>query len=467
MTIQPAPDRPIWQMSRFAGVYQMLLRRAIEHFLPDSTLEPVGDRSIIAWEGNRVGVNYRIGVDADGLGLEIEWFRTQYQLLPASPTPFSPGERKLAESILRVLDERYQTFFDLSSVDKTDLFHYALEDLVIAEYLDPPEPDRLPAALEALRAAALTTYENRRVTTGAILLGTENDPAHPDRPNSKGAPSYNIRLAAIKGFHRLCDGARTAFLVDLQGDIARAVDVGRWADQVQGPGRPEIPCPNPYGDHARATRSGGHVGLVLTPAQEIKIFAGGVMAFAHSDARWRLLDIPTKFNAWTEAVGPTRPTHLARIIFEAALNLMEARTGALFVVLRDPEVSIPRLVAPADRIGDEVLDDDPTDPDNLSPRLAKRARHHVVRGQGLADLAGSVLESIAGIDGAVVTDRDGRLITFGAILRVAPETLKVARAVEGARTLAGLAASYDGPVLKVSEDGFLTMFLGGRRVWEM
>ena len=78
-----------------------------------------------------------------------------------------------------------------------------------------------------------------------------------------------------------------------------------------------------------------------------------------------------------------------------------------------------------------------------------------------------VLEAIAGIDGAVVTDPEGRLLTFGAILRIAPEALKVARAVEGARTLAALAASYHGPVLKVSEDGFLTMFLGGRRVWEI
>ena len=74
---------------------------------------------------------------------------------------------------------------------------------------------------------------------------------------------------------------------------------------------------------------------------------------------------------------------------------------------------------------------------------------------------------MAGIDGAVVTDHEGRLLTFGAILRIDPEALKVARAVEGARTLAALAASYHGPVLKVSEDGFLTMFLGGRRVWEI
>jgi hypothetical protein len=85
----------------------------------------------------------------------------------------------------------------------------------------------------------------------------------------------------------------------------------------------------------------------------------------------------------------------------------------------------------------------------------------------LADLEPSVLETIASLDGAVVTDLDGRLITFGAILRIVPEALELGRAVQGARTLAALAASMHGAALKVSEDGYLTMFLKGRRVWEL
>ena len=68
---------------------------------------------------------------------------------------------------------------------------------------------------------------------------------------------------------------------------------------------------------------------------------------------------------------------------------------------------------------------------------------------------------------AVVTDRTGRLLAFGAILRITPEAILAARAVEGARTVAALAASYHGPVLKVSQDGFLTMYLSGRRVWDL
>ena len=35
----------------------------------------------------------------------------------------------------------------------------------------------------------------------------------------------------------------------------------------------------------------------------------------------------------------------------------------------------------------------------------------------------TVLEALAGLDGAVVTDLDGRLLTFGAILKIDPEAI--------------------------------------------
>ena len=152
--------------------------------------------------------------------------------------------------------------------------------------------------------------------------------------------------------------------------------------------------------------------------------------FSFSDARWRLLDIPTKFAVWCEAVGRSGWCDLAKTVFQAALNLSESRLGALFVVLRDPEQSVPQLIAPADQITTEIVADDPQDPENLSPKHAKRALHHVVRGMNLADLEPSVLEAIACLDGAVVTDHEGRLLTFGAILRIAPESLELGRAVQ-------------------------------------
>jgi DisA bacterial checkpoint controller nucleotide-binding len=460
-------DRLGEPISRIVGVYQMLLRRTLEHFFPGAQLEIVSDRSLIDWVGSPDEAYYRLHDDPSGLGVEIEWLGTRLTFQSDSPIPLLPSERRMVEVIVEAIDLRLRGLLNQDLSHRLDRFSYQTEDLIVADYLEAVNPYRVPPALEALRIAALSTYENRRVSMGAMLLGTEFDPAAPDRRNQEGAPSFSARLTAIKGFHRLCDGVRTVFLVDLQGDLIRLIDVADWAEAVQGDEPLVHPCPHPYRAHARATRSGGHVCLVLTPAQEIKVFAGGTLAFSFSDGRWRLLDIPSKFAIWCEAVSCARMPGLAAAIFQAALNLSESRHGALFVVLRDPEHSVPQLLSLPDQIPSEVLADDPEDPDNLSPKHAKRSLHHAVRGMTLADLDPSVLEAIASLDGAVVTDLDGRLLTFGAILRIAPETLELGRAVQGARTLAGLAASLHGPVLKVSEDGYLTMFLKGRRVWEL
>jgi hypothetical protein len=466
LSVAERPSPP-GTMSRVVGLYQTLLRRNLEHFFPDATIEPAGDRSFIRVDDGPSRANYRLDEDPAGLGVEIELFRTRYLLSPGHPSPFLPSERRLVEASLRVMDRRFRSLYDPDSSQRNELYEYVVEDQVVAEYLDPPDPHRIPAALEALRVAALSSYENRRVSSGALLLGTDEDPAYPGRDNPPGAPRYNIRLSAIKSFHRICDGVRTVYVVDRAGDLAWAVDINRWADRVQGPARLPAPCPRAFLGHAKATLAGEHVALVLTPAQEIKVFAQGTLTFAYSDARWRLLDIPAKFAAWRRAVGRTRPGDLADRIFQAALNLAEDRRGALFVLLRDPAKSLPILVAPGDRILSEVAEDDPDDPENLSPRLAKRSLHHLARGQTLAELDDAVIEALAGIDGAVVTDPEARLLSFGAILRLTPEVALASRAVEGARTTAAFAASHYGPVLKVSEDGFLTMFLSGRRVWEL
>ena len=83
----------------------------------------------------------------------------------------------------------------------------------------------------------------------------------------------------------------------------------------------------------------------------------------------------------------------------------------------------------------------------------------------MTKLDAAVLEALAGLDGALVADSNGRLLAFGAILRHDAHSLSGCdlasppALAEGARTTAALVASRFGPVLKISEDGIVSCFL--------
>ena len=287
----------------------------------------------------------------------------------------------------------------------------------------------------------------------------------PEHPTSADALPYGVELTSLKSIHRLCDGSRTLFRVDRGGRLAEIIDVERFAaglprnDGLEVP----LPCPRHYAAHARATSSGGHVCLVLSPNQEIKLFANGVQAFTFAHGRWRMLDPATKFASWVHAVGAEA---VARPLFQAALDLAESRQGGLFVVVDRPEDAIGRLIAPDDILGNPGQVGPPPDLMPGDP-LAKRALHYLARGRRLADIDSAILEALAGLDGALVVDRAGSLLAFGAILRHDVSSLPNTSAAEGARTTAAIVASRFGPVLKISEDGVISCFLGGLKAWDL
>ena len=140
----------------------------------------------------------------------------------------------------------------------------------------------------------------------------------------------------------------------------------------------------------------------------------------------------------------------------------DQREGALFVVLRRPIESLAELVADEDRLDMELVGQ-PADP--ASP--SRRHLLHVLAGRTVTELDASVLEALATLDGAVVTEPRGELLAVGAILRHPQGAMTMAdQKSEGARTTAAVAASRYGPVLKVSEDGMITFFDNGR-VWDI
>jgi hypothetical protein len=467
LTIRPLPI-DLRHAPAVAELFLGVLRRDLLAFFPLCQFEALSDEPSL--EGYYGAPNFRVVEGLPHGPVEIELFGTRYELSARDGTPFTPQDRRMVRAIGAVLNMRYYHLFQVSSSARLELYRGGSEDHYVAAFVEPgayapsaTRPSRIASTIQTLRTAALSTYENHRVSTGALLAGPLDDPSHPLAPTPTDALPYGVELTGLKSVHRLCDGERTLFLVDRAGKLAEIIDIRRWAAEMAPTSEPEVPCARAYAAHARATRAGGHVCLVLSPNQEIKLFAGGVQTFSFAHGHWRLLDPSDRFAVWEAAVADPA---LARILFQAALDLAEGRQGGLFVVVKDPLAAVGRLIAPHDLLSDEVLSGPPPE---LAPRdpLAKRALHYLARGRNVIDLDPTILEALASLDGALATDRSGRILAFGAILRHDAAELPVLTTAEGARTTAAFVASQFGPVLKVSEDGVVSCFLNGARAWDL
>ena len=437
------------------ALYSDFLRRGILHFFPHHRLESLGP-------SEHVAPTLQFHHQTDG-SLEFEWCGTRYG--------FSAGEFSITEDELRligaigdVLSARYRSIFlSGQSAATLEMFRGLPEDRFVSAFLDhrpyldqesiPTEADVIAGAIEVLRESSLITYENRRISTGVLLMGPGDDPMHPRQEAPLEALPYNRELVGIKSFHRLCDGINTVFLVSREGFLLDLIDIHDWNQATCW--RP-LPAPTAarYNCHSIATL-GGHLSLILTPNGEIKIFTQGSQVFSFLGGRWRLTDMAEKYHRWHRGVGDAG---LAERMFAAALNLAENRRGGLFVILDDP-ASAEALVAGADRL-------DQLPAPLSSPPYSKDQLHYLLRHKRVLDLQPPVLESIARMDGAIVLDRAGNLLAFGAILRNDACGLNPPSA-EGGRTTAAVAASAFGNVLKISEDGVLTYYREGKPVWEI
>ena len=443
------------------AAYDSLLQSALRQFFERASLDTEMTPSVSS--------DGRLAIEpsANPAALIVRWFGTRYTLRVPGRWVFTSHEVRLAQAIGAVLAARFSAILNPRIIaERGDLFRGALEDRYVGAFLDQrsyaieareARADRVASIIELLRVAALSSYENRPISTGVLLLGTSDDPCRPGIPLPDKAPAYTESLTTIKSFFRLADGVRTVFLANADGRLLDLIDIERWGNQACRSLILQVPCAKAFQAHARATLQNGHICAVLSPSREIKVFAEGAELFTFRGAAWHLLDLQAKYRLWAEAVGEDA---LAMRIFQTALDLADAREGALFVVTRDAEPAVSQLVAPADR-----LDGPLTSMVDGSP--SRRDLLHLLEGRSITDLDPNVLAALASLDGAIVMDRAGKLLAAGAILRHPPiADAENSGVVEGARTTAALAASRFGPVLKVSEDGIITFF-DGERVWDI
>lgn len=524
--------------NNFTEVFLGAFRRDIQSFYPGSRIEReailtlAGMPAAAARATPTFMLDFQLDDEFDAPdAVRVSLFGSWYRVTVTRGLGLGPRDRDLIRAIGRVMELHHQVLFRWSRVSLLQLRRGMPEDHYVAACVDrsaytpaSSAPSRVAEVILTLRTLALSTYENRRVSTGALILGPGSDhgpeAVRTARPAPFEALDFGVELTGLKSLHRLCDGRRTLFLVDPRGKLADLIDIRRWAQGEAFSAQPRslpdagsepvlrVPCARAFVFHAMATAVPGSVCLVLSPNQEIKVFAGGVQAFVFAHGRWRVLDPESKFAVWEGAVG--NPS-LARVLFQTALDLAEDRQGGLLVGVTDPSRAIGRLIAPHDVLewpgpcssSDDATDAEsparpfslfgvfnPSDPEPEPARpvhrghgslalpaasdpLSKRSIHYLARDVNVTELDPTVLEALAGLDGALVTDLAGRLLAFGAILRhdalalATPDSLSPSAVVEGARTTAALVASRFGPVLKISEDGIVSCFLDGTRVWDL
>ncbi|HET7617857.1 MAG TPA: hypothetical protein VFK20_05060 [Vicinamibacterales bacterium] len=444
-----------------SALYDRLLQAALRQFFGRATFESEPIPSLSS--------DGRLAIEptSDPSVLSIRWFGTRHVLHVPARRPFAPHEVRLARAIGAVLAARYRAIFDPKQmVERGDLFRGAIEDHYVGAFLDEQSfgradrgrADLIATAIEVLRVAALSSYENRPISSGVLLLEGLDDPARPHALNASDAYQYTQALTTVKSFYRLCDGLETLFLVNAEGTVLDIIDIARWRKASNAAAHLDVVCARAYRAHALATAGNRNVCIVLSPSHEIKVFAEGIQVFSFRNATWSLLDLRAKYDMWVSAVGNAG---LAERLFQTAIDLADARQGALFVVLRDP-ASLSQLVA----LGDQL--DHPIKGERHAHAPSRNELMYMLRGRSVTDLDPAVLAGLARIDGATVIDDSGRLLAVGAILLhpeapVPHSTL----AVEGARTTAAMAAGRYGAVLKVSEDGLVTFYDRQERVWDI
>lgn len=451
-----------------SALYDNILQAALRQFFGRATFETEPIPSLSS--------DGRLAIEPTGdpSVLSIRWFGSRHILHVPARRPFTTHEVRLAQAIGAVLAMRYRAIFDPKQMlDRGDLFRGAIEDRFVGAFLDATSysdpsqtrADLIATAIEVLRVAAMSSYENRAISSGVLILDSDHDPLRTSLPPSEYAYQYSQALTAVKSFYRLCDGLRTLFLVNRAGFVLDILEVARHVSD----GPMDILCPSPYRPHALATMGSRDVCIVLSPSHEIKVFAEGIQVFSFRNARWHLLDLAAKYDMWAEAVGNTP---LAQRLFQTAVDLADAREGALFVVLRDPPASLPLLVAPGDQLDGRAPGTAGAPfragEANVPSPPSRAQLLHLLRGRTATGLDPAVLAGLARTDGATVMDTEGRLLAVGAILlHTEPPEPHSTLAVEGARTTAAMAAGRFGAVLKVSEDGLITFYDRQERIWDI
>ncbi len=317
---------------------------------------------------------------------------------------------------------------------------------ILTRYLEArideaPAPGLVSETIEFLVELSSTRVESHDLTHGILITD-----ALTDRPRLSF--SYPAQIKAAKRAPLLFDGQRSVLVVDEKGRARTELQRHRF-DRLNPGGGPAV-ARGPVemvesGSLVQsATEMLGGLGLYLRTDRSIWTFVDGQPLLVRRGERWRAF--PFELAASLGRMIGDSPA--AALVTRAAFLISAQPLGAILAIVEDAD-ALDGIVPTKDRY--DLRDD--IDP--LAMRTETRL-HHLIDTENLDE---RTISRLAGLDGATILDRDGRLLAYGAIVSSSESQYEGARTA-AARTLSEAALV----VLKVSVDGDITVFRGGTAV---
>ena len=295
-----------------------------------------------------------------------------------------------------------------------------------------------PRVVKYLKALAQQSYETKPITYGILVL--------PRSETKKAIAKFPLDILNQKRFQALTDGYRTGLLVDRTGKIVQLISLS----SSEATGKHFRPLwLDPISESARS-RNG--LGIALTRTGAILISWQGNLLLSYRLGKWILWYHSENVELIKEGLTrrgtkPKGVEKLAAKLYRVALDISFRRTGGLLVALRSP-IHIHKLVRAPEQI------------DGERRTSGDRAIGEWLIGNTMVGIRRELLCDLAALDGAVVCDRKGRILSYGSVLLL-PRRQGLSR-IEGSRSRAAHSASFFGLSIKISSDGEMKVIEAGR-----
>lgn len=291
--------------------------------------------------------------------------------------------------------------------------------------------------IQFIRSLGHETYENQPLSYGVILSGT-----------SGGTAPFSEALDD-KRFKRITDGISTALSLDGDGKVMDFVPLQVPAHEgVSARRRPFWSA-----GLAEAARERDGVGVALSREGDLLVVDRGRLVFSQRAGVWRAWNhsaIIGRLRSLWRFSGPSgQLSTVVSYLYQVAMDLAFGRSGGLLIVLGSRRRLPTVLASEADRISSAER----SGPERALDRsLLQRSIHKADR---------RVVRDIASVDGALIVDRSGSILAYGAMVNLASS------ASQGARTRAALGASHHGLAIKIGADGDIAFYQAGKLRFEI